>query len=245
MFAMGVGRKLEYGGKHVVIGWGMPHMKALLKICIGATFLVTFAVSRPVLSAPPVAHDNSERDDVQRSARVATLSSGAARSVFLPLEEGRLLSLTNRERAVRGLPPLLLNVSLRETARAHARDMALWGYVGHTSRYGLGVRDRMALYLRPGLRIGENLAFVQTVEQGHLAFVGSWSHRQNILNPVFRRVGIGVATMGGSGIMIAEDFTDFAGPRPQLPSHRAWPIHSDNRTSSASTAPITRSRSAR
>lgn len=222
----------------------MPRMTTLLKVCIGAIVFVALAASRPVLSAPPVSHDNSERGEAERSASAAGMPSGA-RSLFLPLEEGRLLALTNRERAIRGLPRLFLNVSLREAARAQARDMALWGYIGHTSRYGLGVRDRMALYLRPGLRIGENLAFVQTIEQGHTAFVASWAHRQNILNPVFRRVGIGVATMGETGIMIAEDFTDVAGPRPQLPSHRAWPIHSDKSTSSASTAPVTRSRSAR
>jgi uncharacterized protein YkwD len=219
MFAIGAGRKVNNGGKHVGSAQETPRMSTLLKICIGAMALLTLAASRPVLST----------------------------SIFLPLEEGRLLALTNHERAIRGLTPLALNASLRAAARAHARDMALGGYVGHTSRYGLGVRDRMALYLRPGLRIGENIAFVQTIEQGHTAFVESASHRQNILNPAFRRVGIGVATIGGGGpgIMIAEDFTDTAAPRPQLPSHPAWPIHSDNSTSSASTAPVTLSRSAR
>lgn len=223
----------------------MPHMNTPLKICTWAIILVTLAASRSVLSAPRVSHHDSDRGETERSAKAAALPLGAPRSVFLPHEEGRLLALTNRERAIRGLAPLFLNVSLRAAARAQARDMALWGYIGHTSRYGLGVRDRMTLYLRPGLRIGENLAFVQTIEQGHTAFVGSWAHLQNILNPVFRRVGIGVATMGGAGIMITEDFTDIASPRPQLPSHRAWPIHSDSSTSSASTLPVTPSRSAR
>ena len=222
-----------------------PRVSTPLKICLGAIVLVALAASRPVLSAPPVSPGSSALGRAEPGANAAALPSGERRSVFLPLDEGRLLALTNRERALRGLPPLSLNASLRAAARAQARDMALWGYVGHLSRFGLGVRDRMALYLRPGLRIGENLAFVQTIEQGHLAFLGSWAHLQNILDPMFRRVGIGVATMGGSGIMIAEDFSDSAGPRPQLPSHRAWAIQSDKRTSSASTAPFTRSRSAR
>lgn len=245
MFAPGVGTQWGCAEERVESVQGMPRVTTLLKICIGAIVLVALAASRPVLSAPPIWQNNSERGEVEQSASTAASQLGAPSSVFLPLEESRLLALTNRERAGRGLRPLFLNVSLREAARAHARDMALWGYVGHTSRYGLGVRDRMALYLRPGLRIGENLAFVQSIEEGHTAFVGSWAHRQNILNPVFRRVGIGVATMGEAGIMIAEDFTDSAGPRPQPPSHRAWHTHSDKSTSSASTAPVTRSRSAR
>ncbi len=103
----------------------------------------------------------------------------------------------------------------------------------------------MAKFVRPGPRVGENLAFVQTIEQGHMAFVGSSVHRQIMLDPAFRRVGIGVATMGEAGIMIAEDFTDSVWPRPHPSPQRAWPIHSDNRTSSASTAPFTRSRSTR
>lgn len=194
------------------INWGVPRNGLALKICVGVLALATLAVSEPALSAPSVAHGTGERSQAERGASVAR-ASGAPRSVFLPVEESRLLALTNRERAARGLPPLSLNVSLREAARAQARDMALGGFVGHTSRYGLGVRDRVALYLRPGGRIGENVAFVQTVQQGHVAFVRSGAHRQNILNPAFRGVGIGVATMGGAGIMIAEDFTDSAGPR--------------------------------
>jgi uncharacterized protein YkwD len=222
----------------------MPHVDLALKICVGMLVSATLAVSEPVSSASSAAHGNAERGRAERGLGSARLP-GASRSAFLPFEEGRLLALTNRERAVRGLPPLSLHVSLREAARAHARDMALWGYVGHVSRYGLGVRDRLALYLRPGGRIGENLAFVQTVEQGHLAFVASWAHRQNLLNPAFRRVGIGVATAGQAGIMIAEDFADVAGPRPQASPHQASPIQSDRSTSSASTAPVTVSRSGR
>lgn len=223
-------------------------MKIAVKISIGVIVVMMLVTSHPVLSAPSVGHSEVERGEVDLSASAATLLAPAApapRSVFLPMEEGRLLALTNRERAVRGLPPLFLNVSLRDAARAHARDMALGGYIGHTSRYGLGVRDRVAQYVRPGPRIGENLAFVQSIDQGHIAFVGSWAHRQNMLNPAFRRVGIGVATMGEAGIMIAEDFADFAAPRLQPSPHRAWPIHSDRSTSSASMAPLTRSRSAR
>ncbi len=208
------------------------------KICAGVIVLLTLTPSLPVLSAPSVEHG-----EVEHGTIVTQLP--APRSAFLPIDEGRLLALMNRERRARGMFPLFLNVSLRSAARAHARDMALWGYVGHTSRYGLSVRDRITKFVRPGPRIGENLAFVQTIEQGHMAFMGSSAHRRNMLDPAFRRVGIGVATMGGAGIMIAEDFTDFAGPRPQPTPHRAWPIHCDNSTSSASTAPVTGSRSAR
>lgn len=223
-------------------------MKAAVRLSIGVIAVMTLMTSHRVMSAPSVQHGEAERAEVELSASAATLltpAPPASHSAFLPTEEGRLLALTNRERAVRGLPPLFLDLSLRDAARAHARDMAMWGYIGHTSRYGLGVRDRMAQFVRPGRRIGENLAFVQSIDQGHVAFVGSVAHRQNMLNPAFRRVGIGVATMGEAGLMIAEDFADSAVPRLQPSPHRAWPIHRDSSTSSASMAPLTRSRSAR
>ena len=222
------------------IDWTMRRVSILPKVSVGVIVLMTLMASRPVLSAPSAQHA-----EVERGAGIARVQPPVPRGVFLPNEEGRLLAWMNRERKARGVSPLFLDVPLRSAARAHARDMALWGYIGHISRYGLSVRDRVAQFVRPGHRIGENLAFVPTVEQGHLAFVSSSAHRQNMLDPAFRRVGIGVATMGEAGIMIAEDFTDFAGPRPHPSPHRAWPIHSDSNTSSASTAPVTRSRSAR
>jgi len=85
--------------------------------------------------------------------------------------------------------------------------MALRGYVGHDSLRGQTMRDRLAGFLRPGYRIGENVAMVQTVEEGQRAFVASQPHLQNMLDPGFHRVGIGVTTAGPMGIMITEDFT--------------------------------------
>ena len=69
------------------------------------------------------------------------------------------------------------------------------------------MRDRLAGFLRPGSRIGENVAMVQTVEEGQRAFVASQPHLQNMLDPRFHRVGIGVTTAGEMGIMITEDFS--------------------------------------
>lgn len=212
---------------------------------VGVIALLTLMAYRPVWSAPAMQRGRADPVDARRSTGRTAFLAPRPSSVFLPKDEGRLLALTNRERRARGLPPLFLSIHLRDAARAHARDMALQGYVGHTSRYGLGVRDRMAQYLRPGSRIGENLAFVQTIEQGHLAFVESWHHRRNILDPAFRRIGIGVATMGNAGIMIDEEFVDVARPLPQPSPHHASAIHNDSTMSRASTAPLTASRSVR
>jgi uncharacterized protein YkwD len=127
-------------------------------------------------------------------------------SVVLPEAERRLMAMVNRERRARGLAPLILDTSLRLIARQHAQEMALWGFVGHGAVGGQTIRARFAFYLRPGTRVGENVAVVQTIDEGHRAFVASPAHLENMLDPAFRRVGIGVTTAGAMGIMITEDF---------------------------------------
>jgi uncharacterized protein YkwD len=138
---------------------------------------------------------------------IVRLPKAASQSHVLPDAEARLLAMVNRERRIRGLSPLVSDSSLRLAARHHARDMALRGYVGHDSLRGQTMRARLAGFLRPGPRIGENVAMVQSVEEGHRAFVASQPHLQNMLDPRFHRVGIGVTTAGEMGIMITEDFS--------------------------------------
>jgi uncharacterized protein YkwD len=138
---------------------------------------------------------------------IVKLPMTASQSTILPIAEARLLAMVNRERRIHGLSPLISDTSLRVAARQHARDMALRGYVGHDSLRGQTMRARLAGFLRPGTRIGENVAMVQTVEEGHRAFVASRPHLQNMLDPRFHRVGIGVTTAGEMGIMITEDFS--------------------------------------
>ena len=138
---------------------------------------------------------------------IVKLPQMASQSAILPGAEARLLAMVNRERRIRGLSPLISDHSLRLAARRHAQDMALRGYVGHDSLSGQTIRDRLAGFLRPGSRIGENVAMVQSVEEGQRAFVASQPHLQNMLDPGFHRVGIGVTTAGAMGIMITEDFT--------------------------------------
>jgi uncharacterized protein YkwD len=124
----------------------------------------------------------------------------------LPEAEARLLAMVNRERRIHGVSPLMSDPSLRLAARQHAQDMAVRGYVGHDSLSGQTMRDRLAGFLRSGSRIGENVAMVQTVEEGQRAFVASQHHLRNMIDPGFHRVGIGVSTAGEMGIMITEDF---------------------------------------
>ena len=174
-------------------------MGTRLRRIIPCSLLAALAIAAPALSEASVDH-----------ARIMVrYRAGASQSTILPNDESRLLIMVNRVRQTHGrLSPLIMDPALRSTARRHSQDMALQGYIGHGSLDGRSIQDRLGWTLRPGTRVGENVAAVQTVEQGHSGFVRSSGHLRNILDPAFRRVGIGVATAGDAGIRITEDFAE-------------------------------------
>ncbi|HLJ62227.1 MAG TPA: CAP domain-containing protein [bacterium] len=138
---------------------------------------------------------------------VVVLGYRAPASTVVPDDEMELLAMTNEIRTARQLPPLLMSAALRTVARDHSRDMALSGYVGHDSPQGQSFLARLADVVRGGTVVAENVTAALTVEQAHNAFIHSPGHLQNILNPAFRSVGVGVATAGAVGFMVTEDFS--------------------------------------
>ncbi len=168
-----------------------------MRLILGIFVLVALGAPHPAFS----------RHGLEHGKLIVRLPLKASRSVILPNAESKLVVMVNRVRRTHGLSPLIVDASLRAVARAHSQDMALQGYVGHGSFGGRTLRARLAPFVRPGTRISENVAMVQTIEQGHVAFVASPAHFHNMLDPTFHRVGIGVATAGDLGIAITEDFT--------------------------------------
>jgi uncharacterized protein YkwD len=56
---------------------------------------------------------------------------------------------------------------------------------------------------------GENLAFAPDVATAHQGLMESEGHRENILEPRFTRIGIGVIAGGGTNeMMFTQDFAD-------------------------------------
>jgi len=112
--------------------------------------------------------------------------------------EAQVVQLVNAERAKRGLPPLAVHPGVTQVARAKSQDMRDRQYFSHTSpTYGspfqmlktFGITYRAA---------GENIAAGQpspaAVMQG---WMNSPGHRENILNPQYTHIGVGLA-QGGS-----------------------------------------------
>jgi uncharacterized protein YkwD len=133
----------------------------------------------------------------------APSSRGAASSAS-PSLESRALKLVNEARA-RGAtcgshefgpaPPLTLSGTLADVALGHATDMAVHGYFNHLDLTGQSPADRVrAVGYREKL-VGENIAYGPiTVEEVVQGWLHSPDHCENIMDPRFAEMGIGLAT---------------------------------------------------
>ncbi|MCC7103723.1 MAG: CvpA family protein [Chloroflexi bacterium] len=122
--------------------------------------------------------------------------------------EGKMLVLLNQERTSRGLLPLVADTALRDVARAHSQDMFVRGYFGHVDPDGRSPFERMQNAGIQYRAAGENLALAPTVDVAHTGLMNSEGHRENIVNPAFGRVGIGVMDGGLHGEMFTQSFAD-------------------------------------
>jgi uncharacterized protein YkwD len=129
------------------------------------------------------------------------------------------LNQLNAARASYGFAPLVVDSSISAVAYGHAADMAANGYFSHTSLNGMTYRQRLTAGGISYGWSGENICYLggssgvqATLNWCHAQFwaepyPGGGNHKDNILNPNYRRVGIGIAT-GGGRVYVVWDFTD-------------------------------------
>jgi uncharacterized protein YkwD len=123
--------------------------------------------------------------------------------------ELRMLYLMNASRMLAGLVPLALDTGVSEVARAHSAVEAQYRYVYHDGPDGTA-RSRYVPACGSGW-YGENTGKVWSggVEVLHREFMAEpWqpiNHRTNIMDPNFRRVGIG-AVQGPDAVYITMAF---------------------------------------
>ena len=104
--------------------------------------------------------------------------------------------LINRERTSRGLRKLSQSRKLRTSATTHAVDMRSRSYFAHEGPGGPALDRRLKKVRYWPAIAGENLAWGQgalsTARQTVDAWMASEGHRANILEPVYREVGVGI-----------------------------------------------------
>lgn len=129
------------------------------------------------------------------------------------------LNQLNAARASYGFAPLSLDSAISAVAYGHAAEMLAYGYFSHDSLDGTTYKQRLT---NGGISYGwsgENQCYLgygggvqATLDWCHAQFwaepyPGGGNHKDNILNPNFRRVGIGIA-VGSNKVYVVWDFTD-------------------------------------
>lgn len=114
-------------------------------------------------------------------------------------EEQLMLNLINGERSQAGLEPLKLDLELTELARLKSEDLIHYNYFSHYSPSYGSPFEMLERYHISYVFAGENLAGNKNVKKAHQELMNSATHRQNILNPAFTHVGIGMGKGGSYG----------------------------------------------
>lgn len=125
----------------------------------------------------------------------------------LTAQEQEMVNLVNQERIKAGVAPLKVDMRLVESARLKSQDMIAKNYFSHTSptwgQFHVIIRQKVGSdydYL------GENLAGAPAVSTAHSSLMNSAGHRQNILNPSYKAIGIGIVKGGPYGMMFTQHF---------------------------------------
>lgn len=158
---------------------------------------VAAAPSTPIAAAPTAA---------------SALSVAVPPPTLTDRERG-LLDAMNARRSAAGLATLEPLATLTSASRTRSNDMLANNYFAHTSPTG---QTWYSLLSSAGVGYsagGENLAKVSgsvtaSVTQAIEALMASPTHRANILNPAFRKVGVGVAGQADQLTIFTSIFTD-------------------------------------
>lgn len=125
---------------------------------------------------------------------------------------------TNQNRAKKKLPPLTINETLVKAGLDHSGDMMKRKYLSHRSPEGKFVQHRVGKYAGGEVRtsLGENLHTIQSGDglRDPMAiaslmmkdWMGSKSHRNNVLSKKFTQVGVGCVS-DGNKILCTEVFS--------------------------------------
>jgi uncharacterized protein YkwD len=147
------------------------------------TILAVLALLAPAASSPAAAACRGEERlpaaDTVTQARKATLC------------------LLNAERRRHGAPRLRQNARLRRAAVRHSRAMVRQRFFSHVAPSGSTMVARIVnAGYRRWVSLGENIAWGSGTLAAPAAVVRGWmhspGHRENLLNPRFREIGIGI-----------------------------------------------------
>ncbi|MEW6476110.1 MAG: CAP domain-containing protein [Actinomycetota bacterium] len=152
-------------------------------------------------------------------------------------DEAAFVAKINDLRASKGLAPLRVNANLVAKARSWSAGMAAAGKIWHST-----LSDGITEDWR---KLGENVGMGGSVDGLHTAFVNSLHHYENLVDPAFGYIGVGIV-MNGKTIFVTEVFMQMMPPKaggggggggpprpPPPPPPAARPHHLDHRPAGA------------
>ncbi len=151
----------------------------------------------------------------------------------------KVIDLTNQERLKLGQEPLQYNSVLSDSAIEKAQDMFANDYWAHNSPQGKTPWDFLRQHGYEYSVAGENLAkdFYDTDSMVR-AWMNSPTHRENILNPKYQEIGIGVVNGVLNGVKTTLVVQHFGSPLNGVVAYSSPPSASVDILSEASSAPV-------
>ncbi len=135
----------------------------------------------------------TEQPSPQKQPQLPEETNNNSETLNLDQECKEMLSMVNSERIKNGLKPLSLHGELTDLAQKKSRDMVINNYFSHTSPT-LGSFYEMVYNAGiPFKQVGENLAMAGNIYKAHMLLMASEGHRNNLLDPRFTHIGIGIA----------------------------------------------------
>jgi uncharacterized protein YkwD len=155
---------------------------------------VTIELENPAQAEMPLSCDIEDPSPIESGIRSASV-----------IQE--VVNIVNHERSKAGLSSLRIHSQLNAAAEAHSNDMARNNFMSHTGSDGSSMGDRIKRHGYNFRTAGENIAAGQrSPEDVMRSWMNSSGHRQNILNPNFRDIGVAYANGGSFGIYWTQKF---------------------------------------
>jgi uncharacterized protein YkwD len=167
----------------------------------------------------PCAAQSARQSSSQSASHVspspASNSAAGSSSGEDSAAENELLQAANHSRELAGAPPLRMDESLREAARAHARLMIVSGQLEHQLSGEPSLLERIAQVSSLKMdRAGENLANASCAPGANDVLMQSPPHRHNLLDRGFNVAGVAAIWSKGR-LYVVQDFAH------EVPSYSA------------------------
>jgi hypothetical protein len=160
----------------------------------------------------------------------ATLATPANADTIDATAEAQFVTLINVLRASKGLGTLSVDSNLTSVARGWSQQMASVGTISHNANFPNQVTSDWQM-------LGENVGQGYSVQSLFDAFVASPHHYENLVEPAYTRIGVGVVVTPSGQMFTSHQFMQLrsggGAPAPTPTTRVTTPRASTPRTTAA------------